>query len=138
MTFKTTNPNELAQLCLVACDMAYKGRAAAVGEALAPYFDPVLMGPDYSIEGHGFRVFDRVDDAASGFKAVIFENATTKEVLVSFAGVDGPNPRDWWGSVNHLGWNQWQRNSTAVMNLLRPLVTNPGYKFHFTGQSLGG
>jgi hypothetical protein len=49
MTFMTGNPNELAQLALVASDMAYKGRAAAIGEELAPYFDPEKSGPRYPI-----------------------------------------------------------------------------------------
>ncbi len=133
----TRNPNELAELSLLACDMAYKGRAAAVGERLAPYFDPVVMGPEYSIIGNGFSVLRAIQDDLSGFKAIIFKNEVTKELLISFAGVDGTNQKDWWSSVNHLGWNQWDRNR-ALLNTIREFLADSEYKFHFTGQSLGG
>ena len=137
MTFNTSNPNELAELCLVACDMSYKGRAAEVGEPLAPYFDPVIIGPEYDVVASGFTVLQSFQDDTTGLKAVVFRNLVTKELIVSFAGTDGQDPKDWWSAVTNLGWQQWINNRADIFGLIAPLVSD-GYKFNFTGQSLGG
>lgn len=101
--FDTKDPNQLAQLCLVACDMSYKGGAAVIGEDLKDWHDPVVLGPGYDIAGNGFKVLRKFDDPSTGYKAIIFENLTSKELVVAFGGTDGPNPKDWWANLFHMG-----------------------------------
>ena len=60
------------------------------------------------------------------------------------AGTDGSNLQDWWSSITHYGWNQWERNRVAVLEVLDGLIgelrgaNDELPRIHFTGQSLGG
>ena len=152
MVFNTSIPSDLAKLTLIADDQSYldadNGTRVQIGDPLAPLNDTPQYGdppPPYPYEGSGFFVREIVDDkdtAKTGFKAIIYQNSTTKEIIVAFAGTDGPNPVDWWSNASHLGWNQWDNNRNEVFQKLRTVVGvdfgQYAGKIHFTGQSLGG
>lgn len=137
MAFDTFDAHDLAKLCLVACDMSYKGKQAVPGEPLAPYFDPIPIGPEYDLSESGFTVLQGFSDPGTGFKSVVFEDRNAKELIISFAGTDGLNPQDWWSNTNHFGHNQWRLNQVQIFDEIGARVEE-GYRFHFTGQSLGG
>lgn len=135
--------NDLCKIDLVACDMSYGADKTSVpiGSALASYFDTPEFGKEcqYGIAS-GYVVREKIDDSLSpnptGFKALIFVNTTTSEVIVAMAGTDGSDSRDWLSNTR-LGWDQWSANKNAVFNKLDSLGFTPS-KIHFTGQSLGG
>ena len=143
----TVNLNDLARLTLVASDASYGGTSLAVGAPLAPF--PDSQGPEIpclfeeEARGSGYRVVERFQHGPTGFKAVIFRNVTTNDVVVAFAGSDGTNLKDWWGNAFHYGWNQWTENRQDVFSFLAGLqdpdsATPFTGRIHFTGQSLGG
>jgi hypothetical protein len=152
MTFSTINTNgsfdeeQLARLTLVACDQSYKGGALGIGEALALL--PDSPGTPYAntrpfyenqIASSGFVVAATVDHPHTGFKAVIYKNAATGEVMVAFGGTDGTDAIDWQGNFQHYGWNQWDRGKAEYYTKLNAVLgANFTGKLHFTGQSLGG
>lgn len=146
MTFNIADPSDLARLTLVASDMSYGGNAIPIGEPLRTYGEdgPSVPNPyDSELAVSGFEVIRPFQDNGSGFKAVVFRNFTTNDVIVAFAGVDGLDFKDWWGGKVHYGWNQWDRNRRQLFDFLESLTDGTGQslftgRIHFTGQSLGG
>ena len=110
-----------------------------IGSALASYQD-TNFGDEclYGFpSGYVVRqIFDDSETTRTGFKALVFINTNTSEVIVAMAGTDGPDSRDWL-SDTRLGWDQWSANRASVFNCLDTLGFTPS-KIHFTGQSLGG
>ena len=147
----TRNLNELSQLALIASDASYKGRLASIGDPLQPFddtpqygnpqppfgFEFLLLSTNYKVDA----IFDDAQDL-TGFKATAFRNDATNDVILAFAGTDGPDARDWWGNILHLGWNQWDKNSSPISNYLAqffdPATGSSSVRIHFVGQSLGG
>jgi Ca2+-binding RTX toxin-like protein len=136
--------NDLSKLALVACDMAYKGDNAVVGEPLGEFIDGPDNGANPLSVGYalptGWLVDFTQEDTETGFKVVVFRNGT--EVMFAFAGVDNTNLVDWKEAMQ-LGWNQWTsdnggRNAiNAYLDGLKTRGISPT-KFDFVGQSLGG
>src|SRR5688572_17644524 len=102
----TSNPNELAQLALIASDASYKGRFAATGEALRAFDDTPVYGNPQPPFGASFvlaathSVVDvAFEDDRTGFKAIAFRNAKTNDIILAFGGTDGPDTTDWWSNL---------------------------------------
>ena len=147
----TNNLNELSQLALIASDASYKGRLSSIGDPLQQFDDAPQYGNPSPPFGFQFlfastsykvdAIFDNPQDL-SGFKAVAFRDELTKDVILAFAGTDGPDARDWWGNILHLGWNQWSKNAPQIRPYLDGLLDSTTgaspYRIHFVGQSLGG
>ena len=133
--------NDLCKIDLVACDMSYGADKTNVpiGSVLASYFDTPNFDTgtecQYGIPS-GYVVREKITDSDSGFKALVFVNVNTSEVIVAMAGTNGSDSRDWLSNTR-LGWDQWSNNKAAVFNCLDTLGFTPS-KIHFTGQSLGG
>src|SRR5712664_728415 len=145
----TRNLEELSELALVASDASYKGGFSEIGIPLQPYDDTPQYGNPQPPFGNDFRIFstsyvvDRTFDDPTdrtGFKAVAYKNAATNDIILAFAGTDGPDVKDWWGNVFHMGWNQWAENRNRIRQYLDQFVVNEklSANIHFTGQSLGG
>jgi hypothetical protein len=132
--------NESSKLGLMASDMAYGGTSIPYGTSLGQYHDtPSYDIPvPYSVPG-GFVIPDggTFQDPTTGFKAVVFWNPSTREVIAGFAGTDGLDPQDWVANTQHLGWNQWQENNNGnqVLDLIDSLSPT---NVLFAGGSLGG
>ena len=138
----------LSQKLLIASDQSYAGERLVVGESVlfrfddAPFFDR-FQPPFESIHPEYSVAFTR-EDPNTGFKAVIYSNDETREIVVAMGGTDGTNLQDWWGNVTHYGWNQWATNRVLILQTLDGLIAQLGGpngeepQIHFTGQSLGG
>src|SRR5688572_30862391 len=122
----TMNLNDLARLTLVASDASYGGTLLPIGAPLAPFADShgteIPCPYDLEIADSGFELVGHLQHDPTGFKAVVFRNFTTSDVLVAFAGSDGPDFKDWWGNAFHYGWNQWSRSSPQLFDLLSNLL----------------
>jgi Ca2+-binding RTX toxin-like protein len=151
----------LSRLALVASDMAYgayNAVFAAAGQPLQIFSDT----PDYPspaindrapfVVPDGFFVVDggRIDVDATGFKALVLKNSATNEIVVAFAGIDGPfDPQDWGSASLKLAWNQWtfedpndpgnplRETRQRVFDLIAS-VSDPNTKIDFVGDSMGG
>src|SRR5688572_23541521 len=97
--------------------------------------DPAIS-PGFSVDG-GFKVVRSHADLESGFKYLLFQHESTRELIVAFAGTDGIDYRDWGANALALGWNQWDRNRIRVFNDITAF-TQHAPAIHFAGQSLGG
>ena len=102
------------------------------------------FGPQFAFISTSYRVdaiFDNPQDP-SGFKAIAYRDELTKDIILAFAGTDGPDARDWWGNILHVGWNQWDANSPQVRTYLAQFFDSgtgsSSFRIHFVGQSLGG
>lgn len=147
MAFNTANANDLARLALVASDASYAGELLAIGTPLGPYPDSqeseIPCPYEDEILKSGYEVISTFQNNFTGFKAVLFRNFSTNEVIVAFAGTDGLNLKDWWGNAFYYGWKQWTNSETDLLDFLGGLRDQSGSatfsgRIHFTGQSLGG
>ncbi len=157
---------KLSRLCLVACDQSYWGGPLsntldengpiAVDVVLAPHADSsvdmdvfpnTMPGTFYNPISTGlseWKVFDRQDDAQSGFGATTYQRFNTDgtvDHMVAFQGTRGPSAQDWNGNLK-FGVDKWVADAggKAITQrlselLVRGLITGDIY---FAGQSLGG
>jgi hypothetical protein len=138
----------LAEITLVASDLSYK-QNARTGQPLGNYADSGLvpwfqnMPSTWAVNTSGWSVATpAINDASSGFGAMIFYNASSNEYIVALRGSDGADPQDWYANT-HVGTAQWTANNkNNLFSALQLLLQNSGAaataKIHFTGQSLGG
>ena len=143
MAFNIANPSDLARLTLVASDMSYGGTRVPIGEPLRTYSEDGLSIPnpyDAELVESNYRVINQFEHDRTGYKAVLFRNLVTNDLIVAFAGTDGLDSIDWWGNSTHYGWNQWEDNRRALLDFLGSIAREEGQSFaiHFAGQSLGG
>src|SRR5687768_13147652 len=106
ITLTAQQLNDLRQTALVACDAAYAGDARPVGSPLSGYVDGNTQ-PIPFVHRQGFTVAKVLTNSQTGLKVSIYKHATSNELIVAFAGTDGPNVTDWYSNAFHLGLNQW-------------------------------
>ncbi|WIO73533.1 tandem-95 repeat protein [Porticoccaceae bacterium LTM1] len=91
----------------------------------------------------GFEFDSSFDDSETGFKAAIWKNSTTGEVVVSLRGTDMESAQDWYTNLNY-GVNQWRSDKykdllSQILDLKSGDVDGIEYSsFDITGHSLGG
>jgi hypothetical protein len=88
------------------------------------------------VPGSGFFVREHFIDTDIGFKAIAYKN-DAKEIIIAFAGTDGPDAVDWRENLFYQGANQFRKAYGEVSDWLSR-NTNDQTTIHFTGQSLGG
>lgn len=90
--------NELSKIMLMASDMAYAAGTdfAALNRPLQYYPDTPNIGVEapYSVAS-GYVVTRVFPNSETGFKALAFRHNTTGDVIIAFAGTDGPDKKDW-------------------------------------------
>ena len=148
MSIRESDLVGLSERLLIACDQSYAGEKLVVGVShLEPYFDPPLVDqfkPPYPSNFPEYIVQFRIEDHATGFKCVIYQDVATRELIVAMGGTDGTDIKDWWANVTHYGWNQWKNNRATVLTALQDLIgrtqgpNSEQPRIYFTGQSLGG
>jgi hypothetical protein len=123
---------------LVASDQAYfQYGTLATGTDLKPLIDGPMDVPEYASPliyrdvpqfsiPPGFTVAAVIERPDVGAKAIIYQNPTTRETIVSFGGTDGFNPQDYVANSQSFGWSQWDRLNTSIEgsdSLLNQLMT---------------
>lgn len=145
--------SDLIKLLLVACDQAYESDVIPEASILAAFPDSPVPGiPDAYPASLPTRwgyvgldkwiVYDRFDDAATGFGATLLRKKNLDggvDYIVAMQGTRGPNIQDWSGNLIY-GWDKWSSPTGAEARRLREQLNRLGNvnSIHFTGQSLGG
>ena len=125
---------KLSRLSLVACDQSYDALVAKGVSKLAPYldsgagdiapntmpasfYDPVYVGLN------DWTVFDRIDDAQTGFGATIYTRVANDKTdfMVALQGTRGPSAQDWNGNLG-FGLDKW--NSAGGGQLLNRVFSD--------------
>ena len=92
--------------------------------------------PAPTIGGGAFeRLPSNLNDPTTGFRAEVYRNTQTGDLIVAFTGTQ-PSANDALADLN-VGVTQWERNREAVSSFIAANL-DEGAAVNFTGHSLGG